>query len=92
MFVFMNVQVITTAPDPNTITWPNLSVIPFELRIRKLIVAGVLVVLFLFWTVPVAFIAAWSNLGMLQSSCMDADYSIHQLHYHKYKDSIMWSM
>jgi len=56
---------IKLAPEMQDINWGNLTLKRYHRWTRFVIIVAILVVLFLFWTIPVAFIQAFSNLDAL---------------------------
>lgn len=54
---------VRLAPDPIDINWPWISKKIEHLTARKIILAAALILLFLFWSIPVAAVSAILNLG-----------------------------
>eukprot|EP01117_Protostelium_nocturnum_P016394 TRINITY_DN6490_c0_g1_i1.p1 TRINITY_DN6490_c0_g1~~TRINITY_DN6490_c0_g1_i1.p1 ORF type:complete len:787 (-),score=254.11 TRINITY_DN6490_c0_g1_i1:26-2386(-) len=54
------------SPYPKDINWPIFSTSRFELVLRHIVVWSLLVILFIFWSVPVTAITAFANLKELQ--------------------------
>lgn len=53
------------APDLNDVEWNNLRMRLKELSIRLIVICTILVLLYLFWSIPVAFVSSISNLENL---------------------------
>lgn len=53
------------APHPTDINWTRLSMPKSESKIRTVLVYTLLAVLFLFWSIPITFIQAFSSLGKI---------------------------
>ncbi|KAN0033319.1 hypothetical protein ACTA71_002743 [Dictyostelium dimigraforme] len=53
------------APDPNDVYWPNIHIGGKQLYFRGLIIMVLTFLLIFFYTIPIAFISGFSNLGTL---------------------------
>eukprot|EP01117_Protostelium_nocturnum_P007142 TRINITY_DN2560_c0_g2_i1.p1 TRINITY_DN2560_c0_g2~~TRINITY_DN2560_c0_g2_i1.p1 ORF type:complete len:851 (-),score=279.56 TRINITY_DN2560_c0_g2_i1:22-2574(-) len=53
------------APHPHDICWKYLSAPSWELRVRKWGIWALIVLLFVFWFIPVFFVTAWTRLETL---------------------------
>lgn len=59
--------VISLAPEPRDIYWPNLTISRWALKIRNAVVLLSLGLLYGFWATPVTFLAKWMSYDTLVS-------------------------
>ena len=60
-----NAIIVKPAPDPRDLRWNSIVLRKEEKHIRRVVTAVVLLLLFIFWSIPVTFISAFTNLETL---------------------------